>query len=55
MQKMIAESLGESVKEMIYITVLATAPECQGLGYGTALVNTITLSVSIHHFESLLN
>ncbi|KAI5118030.1 hypothetical protein M0805_004895 [Coniferiporia weirii] len=40
-EKLNDEKLGDSEAEMIYIEVLATNPERQGGGYGTALVKTI--------------
>ncbi|KAI5120671.1 hypothetical protein M0805_006960 [Coniferiporia weirii] len=35
------EKLGDSQKEMIYINILATKPESQGKGYGSALLKTV--------------
>ena len=46
-------SLGERMKDMIEIASLATAPEAQGRGYGSALVEAIIHLVSPLH-ETLL-
>ncbi|PPQ65957.1 hypothetical protein CVT26_010719 [Gymnopilus dilepis] len=40
-QKLTSDVLGDRVKEMIYVSLLATAPNSQGQGYGTALLSTI--------------
>lgn len=40
-------SLGERMKDMIEIASLATAPEAQGRGYGSALVEAIVRLVSL--------
>lgn len=40
------EALGEREDEVIHLQVLATHPEKQGRGYGSALVRTVTGIVS---------
>ncbi|THH04939.1 hypothetical protein EW145_g5158 [Phellinidium pouzarii] len=42
LQQAIHDSVGEKIKEMIYLKRLATAPRCQKKGYGSALVKAIT-------------
>ncbi|OSC97096.1 hypothetical protein PYCCODRAFT_1399433 [Trametes coccinea BRFM310] len=39
---MVGEALGERVADMYEVQALATAPEAQGHGYGSALVTTVT-------------
>ncbi|KAL7281024.1 hypothetical protein ACG7TL_004326 [Trametes sanguinea] len=39
---MVGEALGERVADMYEVQALATAPEAQGQGYGSALVTTVT-------------
>ena len=39
---MLKDAFGEKVKEMYEVRTLATAPEAQGRGYGSALVNIVT-------------
>ena len=39
---MVKDVFGERVEEMYEIQVLATAPEAQGQGYGSALVTAVT-------------
>ncbi|KAH9899770.1 hypothetical protein C8Q73DRAFT_333730 [Cubamyces lactineus] len=41
-EAMVEDAFGEKVKDMYEIQALATAPEAQGRGYGSALVKTIT-------------
>ena len=48
MLKMISETLGESAEDMVNLHLLATAPECQGQGYGSSLVKFVTDIVSIY-------
>ena len=45
--KSLVGTLGEDVKDMIYLNLLATAPAFQRHGYGGALVDTIEDIVSI--------
>ena len=42
MEKLISEVLGDRIKDMIFVDLLATQPESQGHGYGGALLDTIT-------------
>ena len=39
---MVKDAFGEKVKDMYEVQALATAPEAQGRGYGSALVRTVT-------------
>ncbi|KAI0352851.1 hypothetical protein OH77DRAFT_1512994 [Trametes cingulata] len=39
---MVSNAFGEKVADMYEVQALATAPEAQGRGYATALVNTVT-------------
>ncbi|KAJ8483307.1 hypothetical protein ONZ51_g4774 [Trametes cubensis] len=41
-EAMLKDAFGEKVKEMYEVRTLATAPEAQGRGYGSALVNIVT-------------
>ncbi|KAI5120670.1 hypothetical protein M0805_006959 [Coniferiporia weirii] len=47
MEKLHNEKLGDSAAEMIYIDLLATKPESQGQGYGSALLQTILFTADI--------
>ena len=49
--KMIEDSLGDSAKEMVYVSLIATSPESQGRGYGGALMKTIILTVRYGFFK----
>lgn len=51
MDKASKEAIGDRVKEMIYVSLVATSPASQGRGYGSTLlkeVTTIVRSVSFH-------
>ncbi|KAH9893210.1 hypothetical protein C8Q73DRAFT_696087 [Cubamyces lactineus] len=41
-QRMVQAAFGEKAKDMYYIHILGTAPEVQGRGYASALVNAVT-------------
>ncbi|KAI0332747.1 hypothetical protein GY45DRAFT_442204 [Cubamyces sp. BRFM 1775] len=41
-QRMVQAAFGAKAKDMYYIHILGTAPEVQGRGYASALVNTVT-------------
>uniref|UniRef100_A0A8H7Y1B9 N-acetyltransferase domain-containing protein n=1 Tax=Psilocybe cubensis TaxID=181762 RepID=A0A8H7Y1B9_PSICU len=41
-EKVISETLGDRVREMAYVNLLATDPHHQGRGYGGALLESIT-------------
>lgn len=45
--KLINDTLGGKAKDMMYLNLLATAPACQGQGYGSALVQSFTDAVSV--------
>lgn len=45
--KLIKDTLGAKAKDMMYLNLLATAPACQGQGYGSALVQSFTDAVSV--------
>ncbi|KAH8118698.1 hypothetical protein DFH11DRAFT_1568734 [Phellopilus nigrolimitatus] len=53
-QKLREEKLGDSVKSMIYLNLIATAPESQGHGYGTALMDTVLFQADIHRHSIYL-
>jgi len=40
-QLLVERHLGERIKDMIYVQLLATHPSCQGHGYATALMQTV--------------
>ncbi|KAF9568932.1 hypothetical protein CPC08DRAFT_757143 [Agrocybe pediades] len=42
MNKAAEEVLGDRVKEMVYVGLLATSPKSQGHGYGSALLEEVT-------------
>jgi len=42
MGKLVSEVLGDRIKDMIYVNLLATQPQSQGHGYGGALLDTVT-------------
>ena len=42
---MVQTAFGEKAKDMYYIHILGTAPEAQGRGYASALVNAVTAMV----------
>ncbi|KIM46361.1 hypothetical protein M413DRAFT_441453 [Hebeloma cylindrosporum] len=42
MEKLISEILGDRIKDMIYVNLLATQPQSQGHGYGGALLDIVT-------------
>ncbi|PPQ77410.1 hypothetical protein CVT25_010992 [Psilocybe cyanescens] len=43
----ISETLGDRIREMIYVNLLATDPQNQGQGYGGALLESITRTADI--------
>jgi predicted GNAT family acetyltransferase len=45
--EVISEQIGPREKEMIYVSLVFTAPESQGHGYASALVGTITRLVRL--------
>lgn len=45
--KLIKDTLGAKAKDKMYLNLLATAPACQGQGYGSALVQSFTDAVSV--------
>jgi len=47
MEKLISEVLGDRIKHMIYVNLLATQPQSQGHGYGGTLLDTVTRLVSL--------
>lgn len=51
--ELIEDNLGAKAKEMMYLNLLATAPACQGQGYGSALVQSFTDAVSAHPSQFL--
>lgn len=55
--KLIKDTLGAKAKDMMHLNLLATAPACQGQGYGSALVQSFTDAVSAlpFSFSSLAN
>lgn len=42
MEKLTFEVIGDRIKDMIYVDLLATQPQSQGHGYGGALLDTVT-------------
>lgn len=57
MKKALEETpeLGENIKEMLLVELLATSPESQGRGYGSALLRAITLMVGVSCLMICLN
>ncbi|PPR04065.1 hypothetical protein CVT24_010640 [Panaeolus cyanescens] len=56
MKKALEETpeLGENIKDMILVELLATSPESQGHGYGTALLSALTLIADVLRQKSWL-
>ncbi|KAF9057978.1 hypothetical protein BJ165DRAFT_1521310 [Panaeolus papilionaceus] len=56
MKKALEETpeLGENIKEMLLVELLATSPESQGRGYGSALLRAITLMTDVLRQKSWL-
>lgn len=50
MKKTSEAELGDRTKSMVYVDLLATKPEAQGHGFGTALLDTVLFSVRSQSF-----
>ena len=46
-QELLDKNLGSSMDDMFYINLLATSPNSQGKGYGSALVASVTSLVCL--------
>ncbi|KAJ8496080.1 hypothetical protein ONZ51_g1359 [Trametes cubensis] len=53
-QKMVQTAFGEKAKDMYYIHILGTAPEAQGRGYASALVNAVTAMADVEGRDTWL-
>ncbi|EJD01505.1 uncharacterized protein FOMMEDRAFT_158657 [Fomitiporia mediterranea MF3/22] len=47
MKKLVEEKLGDKTKSMYYVDLLATRPELQGHGYGTALLTAVLFAADL--------
>lgn len=53
MEKLIEDEFGEESKNMVNVRLLCVSPDKQGLGYGSALLNTILFMVRNFQYTCL--